>query len=162
MDPRRLLAALSLLILVVVATDCSSSSATPTADRRTAPSTTGASPSTTSTTVPSATPTTVPTTVPHAPGWAAPLTILPPGGGFTSLSCISDTLCVAAGGGTTGDPRDLLAGSGVTMSWDGATWTSPSVYFPAPASGTVTAPVLPTVTCTSGPLCVIVDGSGRA
>jgi hypothetical protein len=35
------------------------------------------------------------------------------------------------------------------------------VYFPAPATGPVTAPVLPTLACTSGPLCVIVDGSGH-
>ena len=57
--------------------------------------------------------------------------------------------------------RRSVSGSGVTVSWDGAAWSSPSVYYPAPATGPVTAPVLPTITCTSGPLCVIVDGSGH-
>ncbi len=89
------------------------------------------------------------------------LTTLPPGGGFTSLSCISDTFCVAAGGGTTGDGAAPASGSGVAVSWDGAVWSSPSVYYPAPAAGAVTSPVLPTLTCTSGPLCLIVDGSGH-
>jgi hypothetical protein len=103
----------------------------------------------------------MPVTVPHAPGWTLALTTLPPGGGFTSLSCISDTLCVAAGGGTTGDGAALISGSGVTVSWDGAAWSSPSVYYPAPATGAVTAPILPALTCTSGPLCLIVDGSGH-
>ena len=47
------------------------------------------------------------------------------------------------------------------MSWDGAAWSSPSVYYPAPAAGPVTAPVLPSLDCTSGPLCMIVDASGH-
>ena len=38
----------------------------------------------------------------------------PPGGGFTSLSCLSDTFCIAAGGGTSGDPSELISGSGVS------------------------------------------------
>ena len=161
MGPRRLLASLSLVALAVAACGCSSSSsATATAEHRTATPTTGV-PGATTTSAPSATPTTVPVTVPHAPGWTSALTTLPPGGGFTSVSCFSDTLCVAAGGGTTGDGTALVAGSGVAMSWDGATWSSPSVYFPAPAAGVVTAPVLPTLACTSGPLCLIVDGSGH-
>lgn len=153
------MASLLVLALVVLACGCSaSSSAIPTADHH-GTTTTGAPRTTTTTTAPSATPTTVPATVPQAPGWSLALTTLPPGGGFTSLSCISDTFCVAAGGGTTGGGAELTSGSGVTVSWDGAAWSSPSVYYPAPAIGPVTAPVLPTITCTSGPLCMIVDGS---
>ena len=68
-------------------------------------------------------------------GGAPALTTLPPGGGFTSLSCISDTFCIAAGGGTSGDPSELTAGSGVAESWDGASWSDPSVYFPARPTG---------------------------
>ena len=90
-----------------------------------------------------------------------PLTTLPPGGGFTSVSCISDTFCVASGGGTSGSGTSLTSGSGVAVSWDGAAWSDPSVYYPAPAGATVTAPVLPAISCTSGPSCVIVDGSGH-
>jgi hypothetical protein len=86
------------------------------------------------------------------------LTALPPGGGFTSVSCISDTFCVASGGGT-GGTNTLTPGAGVAVSWDGAAWSDPSVYFPAPANGPVTAPILPAISCTSGPSCVIVDGS---
>ena len=55
----------------------------------------------------------------------------------------------------------LTAGSGVAVSWDGAAWSDPVVYYPAPATGAVTAPVLPAIACTSGPSCVIVDGSGH-
>jgi hypothetical protein len=94
-------------------------------------------------------------------GWTQALTTLPPGGGFSSVSCISAVFCIASGGGTGGQTSDLTAGSGVTVSWDGATWSDPSVYYPAPATGPVTAPVLPTLSCTSGPTCVIVDGSGH-
>lgn len=47
------------------------------------------------------------------------------------------------------------------MSWDGAAWSEPAVYYPAAASGPVSAPILPAITCTSGPSCVIVDGSGH-
>jgi hypothetical protein len=93
------------------------------------------------------------------PGWSAPLTTLPPGGGFTSLSCLSDTFCIAAGGGANGADTLGTAGSGSTVSWDGAAWSDPSVYFPAPATGAPTAPMLPAIACTGGPLCVIVDGS---
>jgi hypothetical protein len=158
-DPRRLTASPLVLALVILACGCSaSSSATPTADHH-GTTTTGAPRTTTTTSAPSATPTTVPVLVPQAPGWSLGLTTLPPGGGFTSLSCISDTFCVAAGGGTTGGGAGLVSGSGVTLSWDGAAWSSPSVYYPAPATGPVAAPALPTITCTSGPLCVIVDGS---
>ena len=118
-------------------------------------------PAPTTTGPPSGVPTTVPAPVRQAPGWTQPLTALPPGGGFTSLSCLSDTFCIAAGGGTTGSPAELVSGSGVAESWDGAAWSEPSVYYPAPASGQVTAPVLPAVTCTSGPSCLIADGSGH-
>ena len=92
MDPKRLLASLPIVVLAIVAASCSaSSSATPTAEHRATIPTSGPSRSST-TTAPSATPTTVPVAVPHAPGWTLALTTLPPGGGFTSLSCISDTL----------------------------------------------------------------------
>ena len=49
----------------------------------------------------------------------------------------------------------------MAQSWDGASWSDPAVYFPDPANGPVTAPVLPAVSCTSGPSCVIADGSGH-
>jgi hypothetical protein len=113
----------------------------------------------TTTSLPSATPTTVLTPVTPAPGWAAPLTALPPGGGFTSVSCLSDTFCIAAGGGDNQADIDDTAGAGVSDSWDGAAWADPSVYFPAPTTGTQTAPIMPAITCTAGPLCVIVDGT---
>lgn len=118
-------------------------------------------PPTSTSLAPSAVPTSVPTPVQPPPGWTAALTTLPPGGGFTSLSCISDTFCVAAGGGTDGAPGPSTSGAGVTVSWDGATWSPPSVYFPAPAGGPVTAPLLPSIACTSGPSCTIADGSGH-
>ncbi len=166
MDPRRLWASftlMALMALMALAAGCSSSSsATPAAGRRVPAPTVASTPSTTTTTTsPSVVPTTVPVTVPHAAGWTLALTTLPPGGGFTSLACLSNTLCVAAGGGTSGSGADPLSGAGVTVSWDGAVWSSPSVYFPAPATGAVTQPVLPAIACTSGPLCVIVDGSGH-
>ncbi len=116
---------------------------------------------TTSTTssLPSATPTTVVAPVTSAPGWAAPLTALPPGGGFTSVSCLSDTFCIAVGGGDNQADIDDTAGAGVSDSWDGAAWADPSVFFPAPATGSQTAPIMPAISCTGGPLCVIVDGT---
>ncbi len=126
---------------------------------RSADPTTTAPPSPTTTGPPSAVPTTVPAPAVQAPGWSNTLTALPPGGGFTSVSCISDTFCVAVGGGASGG--SLTAGSGVAVAWDGAAWSDPVVYYPAPATGTVTAPVLPAIACTSGPSCVIVDGSGH-
>ncbi len=131
------------------------------------PLTTGAtSPTTTATTATTSPPSGVATTVPipssPAPGWSQTLTTLPPGGGFSSVSCISNTFCIASGGGTGGRATTLTAGSGVTVSWDGAAWSDPSVYFPAPATGVVTGPVVPTIACTSGPTCMIVDGSDHA
>jgi len=158
-------ATVSLVALLLVACGCSvQPTATPTAARRaparsTDPTTTSTTSAPPTTAPPSATPTTVPAPVVQTPGWSGALTTLPPGGGFTSLSCISDTFCVATGGGTSGDTSSLTAGSGVAVSWDGATWSDPSVYFPGPASGPVTAPILPAISCTSGPTCVIVDGS---
>jgi hypothetical protein len=113
----------------------------------------------TTSTVPSATPTTVIPPVTSPPGWAAPLTALPPGGGFTSVSCLSDTFCIAAGGGDNQADIDDTGGAGVSDSWDGAAWADPSVYFPAPSSGTATAPIMPAISCTNGPLCVIADGT---
>jgi hypothetical protein len=160
-------ASISVAALVVMAGGCAASASStrpegthhPTTVPAPAPRTTVAAPTTTG--PPSAVPTTVPAPAVQAPGWSAPLTTLPPGGGFTSVSCISDTFCVAVGGGTDGDDSSLTAGSGVAVSWDGAAWSDPVVYFPAPASGPVTAPVLPSISCTSGPSCVIVDGSGH-
>ncbi|HXW38178.1 MAG TPA: hypothetical protein VEJ44_00675, partial [Acidimicrobiales bacterium] len=109
--------------------------------------------------VPSATPTTVVTPVVPPPGWSAPLTAVPPGGGFTSVSCLSDTFCIATGGGDNQADAGDTAGAGVSDSWDGATWADPSVYYPAPASGSPTAPIMPALSCTGGPTCVIVDGT---
>ena len=113
----------------------------------------------TTSSLPSATPTTVLAPVTATPGWATPLTALPPGGGFTSVSCLSDTFCIAVGGGNNQADIDDTAGAGVSDSWDGAAWADPSVYFPAPATGTQTAPIMPAISCTGGPLCVIVDGT---
>ncbi|MGO8870602.1 MAG: hypothetical protein ACLQPH_04225 [Acidimicrobiales bacterium] len=159
-----MVATVSLVAIGLLGCGCSSQpSAVPTAARkapiRSATASTTSTTSVPSTSLPSATPTTVPSPVVQAPGWSSTLTTLPPGGGFASLSCISDTFCVTAGGGTTGDDSSLTVGSGVAVSWDGATWSDPSVYFPDPVTGPVTAPVLPTIDCTSGPTCVIVDGS---
>ena len=164
MTHRRLAASATVAALIILASGCSgSSSATPTTAHlrsraaTTVPTTTAAAPTTTG--PPSIAPTTAPVPVTQPPGWASDLTALPPGGGFTSLSCISDTFCVATGGGTDGDNAELTTGSGVAVSWDGASWSDPSVYYPAPPDGPVTAPVLPTIACTSGPTCAIVDGS---
>lgn len=166
MAQSRRAASVSLAALIMVGCGCSTqSSAAPTSvHHRSTPSTsasTTTAPAPTTSAPPSATPTTVPAPAKQIPGWTDALTSLPPGGGFTSLSCISDTFCVASGGGTSGDSAALTSGSGVTVSWDGAAWSDPSVYYPAPANGPVTAPILPAITCTSGPTCMIVDGSGH-
>jgi hypothetical protein len=129
--------------------------------RSPAPEATAPSPATSTTSNPSDVPTTPTSPVAAVPGWSAPLTTLPPGGGFTSVSCISDTFCIAAGGGANGADALGTSGSGVTVSWDGAAWSDPSVYYPAPAGGQQTAPLMPAIACTDGPLCVIVDGSGH-
>jgi hypothetical protein len=128
---------------------------------------------TTTTTLPPTTtapPTTVATAIVPAPDWSVPLATLPPGGGFTSVSCISDTFCIAAGGGANFSDASGTVGAGQTQSWDGQAWSNPSVYFPPPAAGPpgspgsggspVGSPVMPAITCIGGPFCVIVDGSG--
>jgi hypothetical protein len=111
-------------------------------------------------------PTTVTAPVSPVAGWSTALTALPPGGGFTSVSCLSDTYCIAAGGGDNQADVDATGGAGVTDSWDGAAWADPSVYFPAPAAGAgagaAAAPIMPSLSCTHGPLCVIVDGTDHA
>lgn len=150
------------MTVVLIGGGCAAPTAAPPTTHRHQPDpTTSTTPPTSSSLVPSATPTSVPAPVQPPPGWTAALTTLPPGGGFTSLSCISDTFCVAAGGGADGQGTASTTGAGVTVSWDGASWSQPSVYFPAPASGAVTAPLLPSIACTSGPSCTIVDGSGH-
>jgi hypothetical protein len=152
-----------LAVVIVAASGCAARSSGPTGARRPLPRPDPATtvPPTSTSLTPSATPTTLPQAVAPPPGWTADLTSLPPGGGFTSLSCISDTFCVASGGGTNDTGTPTTTGAGVTVSWDGASWSEPSVYFPAPATGTVTAPVLPSISCTAGPSCTIVDGSGH-
>ena len=148
--------------MVIVSGGCTArSSSSPTAAHRRlnrpGPATTV--PPTSTSLAPSATPTTAPVPAQPVPGWTAALTTLPPGGGFSSLSCISDTFCVAVGGGA--GVGASTTGAGVTVSWDGAAWSEPSVYFPVAAGGPVTAPVLPAISCTAGPSCTIVDGSDR-
>lgn len=171
MGHRRLVMAVTLSLLGFAGCGCSMGSSTGrpsnagrVSTRSVLPLTPAAtSPTTTATTAPpSGVATTVPIPSSPAPGWSQTLTTLPPGGGFSSVSCISNTFCIASGGGTGGRATTLTAGSGVTVSWDGAAWSEPSVYFPAPATGTVTEPVLPTIACTSGPTCMIVDGSNHA
>jgi hypothetical protein len=159
-----------LLAVVVTAGGAAGCSASPsgTAEVHRSPARSEPTPApSTTTSEPSATPTTVTAPVQTTPGWTGVLTTLPPGGGFSSLSCISDTFCVAVGGGTdfvtapgTGN-APTTTGAGATVSWDGASWSEPSVYLPAPASVPVTAPVLPSISCSAGPSCTIVDGSGQ-
>ncbi len=148
-------------ILLMTAAGCAARSAVRSAAHRHPRDPTTTVPPTSTSLMPSATPTTAPVPVQPPPGWTAALTTLPPGGGFTSLSCISNTFCVAAGGGSDGSTGASTTGAGVTVSWDGASWSEPSVYFPAPAAGPITAPVLPAISCTAGPSCTIVDGSGH-
>ncbi len=163
MATRRLTPALLCAGLLIAAAACSTRpSVAPTAAHRVA--TLSTSPTTSAaptTTLPSATPTTVVAPVAKSPGWTGSLTSLPPGGGFTTLSCISDTFCIAAGGGANSADSSGTTGSGITVSWDGAAWSEPSVYFPAPAVGPATVPILPSIACTGGPFCVIADGSGH-
>jgi ferredoxin len=161
--------------LVLTAAACGTSSSPAALTRRVGlqlPITRGAAPaSTTTTTLPpptTAPPTTVPTTIVPAPGWTVPLATLPPGGGFTSVSCISDTFCIAAGGGANFSDASGTVGAGETQSWDGQAWSNPSVYFPPPAAAAGSAgssessesPIMPAITCIGGPFCIIVDGSG--
>ena len=159
---------ISLAASALVAAGCSAGPSGPTAVHRRSPASTGFTTTTASpervdsppTTTPAAVPTTVEVPVRQAPGWSTFTTTLPPVGGFTSVSCLSDTFCIAVGGGTDGT-TSLTTGPGTAVSWDGASWSEPSVYFPAPATGPVTAPILPAVSCTDGPTCVIADGSGH-
>ncbi len=155
-----------LLVPALIACGCSSQVAAkyvthrPASPRPRTPSTT--TPSSVPASTPSAVPTTVPTPVRPAMGWTEDLSTVPPGGGFTSLSCLSNTFCIAAGGGTSGVPSEFATGSGVSESWDGAVWSAPSVYFPAPTTGPVNAPIVPAISCTSGPSCLIADGTLHA
>ena len=151
----------------VMVCGCSSPSAAPAAGppaapaRRPARRPPSAAPATTTTGPPSAVPTTVPIPPGQAPGWSPTLTTLPPGGGFTlALVHLGHLLhrrrrrnqrrSIRADRRVGGGP---VVGRGLVV--------RSLVYFPAPATGPVTAPVLPAVTCTSGPSCVIVDGSGH-
>lgn len=124
------------------------------------PTTATSSPTTTST-IPSAVPTTVPTPVVSAIGWSLPVPSLPPAGGFTSLSCISEVFCLAAGGGSNEADADDSVGPGVVASWDGATWSPPVTYYGA-SPGSAPPPWMPAISCTDGPLCAVVDGSAHA
>ena len=149
-----------MLTVALVAAACGSSSAARSV-RRTPPTT--AVPTTTAptTTLPSAVPTTVPTPVVPAVGWARPATTLPPAGGYTGVSCISGVFCVSVGGGANEADVSDSTGPGVVNAWDGAVWGTPSDYFATPVGGSTTAPELPGIACSSGPLCAVVDGSGH-
>ena len=123
--------------------------------------TTTSAPLATTTTLPSAVPTTVPSPVVPVVGWSRPTTTLPPAGGFTAASCISDVFCLATGGGANMADVSLSTGPGVVSSWDGATWAPSATYFAAPTTGPSTAPEVPAIACTGGPRCAVVDGSGH-
>ncbi len=125
----------------------------------TAPPVTTSAPTTS--TLPSAVPTTVPSPVVAAAGWARPATTLAPVGGFTGVSCISGVFCVAVGGGANEADASDSSGPGVVVAWDGATWGLPVDYFAAPVGGPVVDPELAGISCSSGPLCAVVDGSGH-
>ena len=73
-------------------------------------------------------------------GWSAPATTLPPAGGFTSSSCISDVFCLAAGGGANQADASDSTGPGVVSSWDGATWMPAAAYFAGPGRRTDDGP----------------------
>jgi hypothetical protein len=120
------------------------------------PTTTGEPPAT----LPSAVPTTVPGPVVPEVGWSRPATSLPPAGGFTSLSCISDVFCLSAGGGSNEADTSSSTGPGVVASWDGAAWSPSATYF-ATSPGIAPPPWLAAIDCTHGPLCAVVDGSGH-
>lgn len=153
-------AALAVAVLsAVVAAACSGTAATPV--RRSVTTTVPPTTSTTTTTLPSAVPTTTPTPVVPTVGWSRPVTTLPPAGGFTSLSCISAVFCLAAGGGSNEADAADSTGPGAVAAWDGAVWSPPTTYYPT-APGTAPPPWLPAISCTDGPLCVVVDGSGHA
>ena len=147
------------LVLLLVASACSS----PQANRVRHSVATTSTPTTsapTTTTLPSAVPTTVPTPVVPTVGWSRPATTLPPAGGFTSVSCISVVFCLATGGGSNEADAADATGPGVIASWDGAAWSASATYF-ATAPGNAPPPWLPAISCTGGPLCAVVDGSGH-
>ena len=164
----RIVAWMAAATLVLVATACNASGAATRQVGLQLPIIRGTPPvattTTTTTTIPPSTTSTTSTTAPVpivlAPGWSVPLATLPPGGGFTSVSCISDTFCIATGGGANQSDATGTVGAGETRSWDGEAWSNPSVYFPAPTAGANGLPIMPTITCIGGPFCVIADGSG--
>lgn len=124
------------------------------------PATAPVAPSTTAAPPPSTAPAPAPVSIPPAAGWSPPLTTIPPGGGITSVACLSDTFCISAGGGDNHADTTDTSGAGLTQSWDGETWSDPSTAFPAPSGAYGTWPVMPAVACTSGPFCVVADASG--
>ena len=62
--------------------------------------------------------------------------------GFTSVSCISDVFCLAAGGGSNEADAAGSTGPGTVTAWDGATWGTSATYF-AGAAGECPAAVAP-------------------
>jgi hypothetical protein len=168
--PSRIVVLVATGPLVLAATACGTSSSPAALTRPVGlqlPITRDTAPAATTTTTPTVPPATTvaPTTsaprpIGAAPGWSVPLDTLPPGGGFTSVSCISDTFCIAAGGGANFGDTSGTVGAGQTQSWDGQAWSNPSVYFPPPATGSGPSPMMPAITCIGGPFCAIVDGSG--
>ena len=150
----------AVLVVAALTTGCATTQEVR-AVRPVAPTTAPTAPTVPTSTVPSAVPTTVPTPVVPVEGWSPPATTLPPAGGFTSTSCISDVFCLATGGGAEEADASLSTGPGVVSSWDGAMWAPPTTYYGAPADGPATAPELPAIGCTSGPRCAVVDGSGH-
>ena len=148
-----------IVLSAAVLSACGSPTSAPV--RRAVPTT--VAPTTTSaptTTQPSAVPTTVPTPVVPAVGWSRPATALPPAGGFTSVSCISDVFCLAAGGGSDHADAADSSGPGAVAAWDGATWAPATTYY-ATGPGGSPPPWMPAIACTDGPLCAVVDGSGH-
>ena len=154
-------AALALVAVAVAVTACTSTQEVRTVSPIPTTTSTTSFPTATTSTLPSAVPTTVPTPVVPVVGWSRPATTLPPAGGFTATSCISDVFCLAAGGGNNVADLSLSTGPGVVSSWDGATWEPSATYFAAPASGPTTAPEVPSIACAGGPRCAVVDGSGH-
>ena len=157
MDPR---AAMALAAVALAVTACATTQEVH-AVRPIPTTTTSTAPTATTSTLPSAVPTTVPTPVVPVVGWSRPATTLPPAGGFTAASCISDVFCLATGGGANLADVSLSTGPGVVSSWDGATWAPSDTYFAAPATGPITAPEVPAIACAGGPRCAVVDGSGH-
>jgi hypothetical protein len=147
--------------VVLVLTACASTEEVSVVHPTTTTTSTTGNPTATTTTLPSAVPTTVPTPVIPVIGWSRPATTLPPAGGFTAVSCISDVFCLATGGGANLADVSMSTGPGVVASWDGATWAPSATYFAAPTTGPTTAPEVPAIACAGGPRCAVVDGSGH-